>query len=216
MTQPGDKRFRYLRDDDITDRSALEWYLDGIELDIGNYGVEHVDSAVRPPFPETGKMIFETDTGRQRVWDGTYWVELFGPAYSWTPVWASQFTAGNATYQAQYSLRGWEMHWVMAVTLGSTSTMGTNPKLNTPSTFTVDNSSGAAHQLAHALAIDATGPTYYAGTAGIFDASDNRLSTRVVFNTATITATAPFTWATGDQLILQGVTLMSDLAYPTS
>lgn len=76
MTNLGDKSFRYVREGDISDRQGLEWYLDGLELDIGNSGISSVTSTTRPSFPADGKFIYETDTGKVYVYDGTAWVEV--------------------------------------------------------------------------------------------------------------------------------------------
>lgn len=112
MTQPGDKRFRYLRDDDVTDRSSLEWYLDGVELDIINYGVPQVTSTTRPAFPATGKVIYETDTERLLVYDGSEWTPPKNTAWGIDDSVSAdtgvyQLTAGDATT------------WTQAVTLRS-------------------------------------------------------------------------------------------------
>ena len=42
------------------------------------------------------------------------------------------------------------------------------------------------------------------GVAGAFDSTDNVLSTRLIFGSSTVTATSPFTWASGDILAFSG------------
>jgi hypothetical protein len=111
MTQPGDNRFRYLRNDDITDRQSLEWYLDGVELDVLNYGVPQVTSSTRPDFPATGKVIYETDTERLLIYDGTEWTPPMNVAWGvddsvTSGVGLYTLTSGNAaTWTQSVTLR---------------------------------------------------------------------------------------------------------------
>jgi hypothetical protein len=180
-------------------------------------GIIPTTSAARPSSPYAGMMIYETDTLRTRQWDGTQWLELQGPTYDWTPTITSGLTIGNGTITGHYSLQGWQLTWYLLITLGSTSVMGTNPKIEVPTGMTLDNNSGALDSLGMALASDNNaGPLYYSGITLLGDSGDNTISTRVVFNTATISATTPFTWAASDRLWLAGTSIMDDVNAPTS
>jgi len=172
-------------------------------------------STARPTTKDVGTQIYETDTLRSRIWDGTYWLETDGPAYTWTAVLASGGTLGNGTVVAKYHLRGWEMSWSIDWTLGSTSVMGTDPKFSTPGTMTIDNNGGLEMQAGSAMCRDA-GTKWYNGTVLAYTAGDNVLSTTVIANDLSVTATVPFTWTTGDRIVMQGVYRMDDVDAPTS
>jgi hypothetical protein len=160
-----------------------------------------------------GALIFETDTGILRKWTGAVWLEIDGPAYAWTPTW-TDLTPGNATVEAQYLLRGWTMHWNVTMTFGSTTTIdAANPKLIVPSGMVMDTD---LRQPAAVVAYDSSPATYYSGTIYSGDSGGTSLTTRIVFNTTTVTATAPFTWATGDRLWMSGITIMTDVNAPSS
>ncbi len=174
-----------------------------------------VTSSTRPA-GANGMTIFETDTGRLRTWDGSQWLEIHGPNYAWTPAILSGLTLGNGTIAGHYALRGLVMNWSFDLTCGSSTVMGTTPKIQPPGTMILEGHAGSIDQVASAVARDASTGTFYAGSAWQGDSSDNVLTTRVIFNTTLITVSTPFTWAVSDQLTISGTTFMADVDAPTS
>lgn len=57
-----------------------------------------VTSGSRPTTTQTGRVITEADTARQRVWNGSAWIDLvpFGAWDTWLPVWTQGGT--NPTF----------------------------------------------------------------------------------------------------------------------
>lgn len=128
-----------------------------------------------------------------------------GPAWQdWSPS-PTGWTTGDGTVQARYRVDGNTLFWWFQFTLGSTSAIGTNPKVGIPSGWTVHNDGVNQSRIpGQAVAYDSSAGTFYSGVCYAGDAGDAVLTTRIIFNTATVTATAPFTWAAGDILMLSG------------
>ena len=123
------------------------------------------------------------------------------PWVSWTPSY-SGITVGNGTVVAKEQQIGKLKNWFFSFTLGSTSAVGSNAGfyLNLVQANT-DNNMGFGS------VIDVGVASYYA--RGIYGANnfvyigiDNVTGT---YGSYTLTsATVPFTWATGDKIVLQG------------
>jgi hypothetical protein len=62
---------------DVVDVSELNSNADDIDAAVG-FAI--VTSATRPSAPWSGQVIFETDTGRSFVWDGSAWQSAGGGA----------------------------------------------------------------------------------------------------------------------------------------
>ena len=120
----------------------------------------------------------------------------------WNPTYAS-LTVGNGTVVARYRVlhRYLQFHWQLIC--GSTTVIGTNPKVVIPPGWLIHNDS-QLYVLNPAMAVDASANVFRAGVAGAFDAADNVLTTRIIFDNVTTSATSPFTWATGDILAVSG------------
>jgi len=104
-------------------------------------------SSTRPSNPFTGQIVFETDTGFLRVWDGSAWDYLsqsqdtttnikasdIGGAWSaWTPTITQ---SNNITYTAQYAKYGQINKFVFAecrVDLTNSGTAGNQISVTTP------------------------------------------------------------------------------------
>ncbi len=160
-----------------------------------------------------GMLIYETDTGDVYKYTNTAWSRLAGDAEgtitTFTPTVTSGLTIGNGTASGKYSVQGKLLYWWIDFTMGSTSVMGTSPKFDVPGGLTLDGGSGSFQMVGAAVARDDTAGTFYSGVCYAGDSSDQVLTTRIIFNTATVTATAPFTWATTDSLWLSGVAVLA-------
>lgn len=161
-----------------------------------------VTSTTRPTNPYTGQIVFETDTGYLRVWDGANW-DYFLPKQDAIPGvytdYASSiafggFTKGNATIVAKYTQVGKLVHYWGYVGLGSTSSMSGPLDVSLPVTATgtvVTNNSACSLY---------NGATLYWGmvihiTTGYLRLVAMNASSTYVYN-SDITSTVPFTWST--------------------
>lgn len=157
-------------------------------------------SATRPTNVE-GHLIYETNTDRVLLGtgSGSNWVCLAEPIQTWTPS-VSGLTTGNGTWVA-YSWRANGIEYCIGrFTFGSTSAVTGALVVTLPSTalsssvveitgqFT-DLSASAEYPLSGRLVTTTTaviGPTLTSGTYG---------------SRSTTSATVPFTWATGDDIL---------------
>lgn len=156
-------------------------------------------SSTRPSSPVEGQPIFETDTDKMLLHDGTSWIELgkLGAWTTYTPTWAASGTApaiGNGTLSGRYiRLFGRTFATQVLMVAGSTTTFGTGIwSFTTPSSLTVASvypyGVGFAGQAANwAVTVQATDTTFvpYVSTSS----TDTRLTVA--------TATAPTAWSTG-------------------
>jgi hypothetical protein len=137
-------------------------------------------------------------------WNGTVrdGFEAFGAWTSYTPTWGTYGTApslGNGTLVGAWMQVQKLVLFRIRLTAGSTTTFGTNGW-----TLTLPTSPNTGVRWAFAgIAQDSSTGSIYAMTAG------GTSSTIGVYNAAAspltgVTNTAPFTWATGDTLDVQG------------
>lgn len=162
-------------------------------------------SSTRPASPFTGQVIYETDTGYLRVWDGAAW-DYFSPkqdtipgAYTtFTPTWTN-VTTTTATQNFKYSQINKMVHVYGRFTLGSSSAITGSIRMNLPVTASNTDFSGVAQ-------MGDNGINLY---PGILEA----ISTTVVqinvvrsdgtYSTGPATSgTVPFTWANLDYFII--------------
>ena len=162
-------------------------------------------SSTRPASPFEGQTIYETDTDKTLVWDGTTWIVTAhsGVWLTWSPTYTN-LTIGNGTVIARYEQVGKTVTFIFEFTLGSTSAVGSAPVISLPvAGATVVNSwLGTARYLDN-------GVTNYAGAVAILS-TGIRPQTLVSSGTYAeiqggITATAPMTWATGDVMSISGI-----------
>lgn len=121
---------------------------------------------------------------------------------SWTPT-LTNLTLGNGTMVAAFTRSGRLIHYRFSFVLGSTSAVGTSPRFSLPVAAAV--AYGTQHILGDLALLDS-------GTAGFRGHVKRSSGTEdgvMQFldgngNVANITATAPFTWTTLDQLVATG------------
>lgn len=148
---------------------------------------------------DDGQTTYMEDAPKRYAsYDGTAW-RIIGSAWTtWTPTYAN-LTVGDGTVSARYHYSGYrEVTCKWTFTLGSTSSVGTGPTLTVP-VAPVD-----ANELYQARASYNDSGSIYEGAVTPTGGSTVAL---VVFNTAGtyaaragLTATVPFTFATGDVL----------------
>lgn len=117
---------------------------------------------------------------------------------TFTPSWTN-LTVGNATQDFKYSLFNKIMFIRGRLTFGTTTTMGTDPSFTIPASATaVTNSLGLAE-------LNDFGTGVFVGhwrTSGTTVNLRTWNAAGTYVQRATVTATVPYTWATGDQIDL--------------
>lgn len=115
---------------------------------------------------------------------------------TWTPTYAN-LTKGDGTVLAEYQRVGKLVFYVFKFILGATSAVGTNPTFLAPVTPDANHGSIPMGQIRLA---DANGPEWE-GQARLSGTNDLlMLYQDGLGNQVSITAIAPFTWASGDVL----------------
>jgi len=157
-------------------------------------------SSTRPTGAE-GRMIYETDTDKLMLYNGTAWKVAGGGGWvSFTPSYTN-LTVGNATNNGMYRYVPGGIRFKVQTTFGTTSAMGTNPTLTIPNSET--SASDSVRSIGPAVFSDA-GTRSYPGTclctAGTTTVSFVHTESG---NAGAPSATAPFTWTTSDILFAE-------------
>ena len=169
-------------------------------------------STNRPTTPYEGQVIYETDTDKVLVWNGTAWLYLatpqtleIGASNSFTPS-ITNLTIGNGTRTGTYVQINKTVYFQAKITFGSTTTLTANADLTLPiaatgvTTFDKINVSGNFINNSPTEIIDVN--HIMIGTTAI------RLLAIVTSGTyalsADTSATVPFTWTTSDVITISG------------
>jgi hypothetical protein len=122
---------------------------------------------------------------------------------SYTPTWTN-LTVGNGTLTGKYAYAGVTTLFRVEFTLGSTSSVGSGPTFTFPQQAVAHES---YHQLGFAVMHD-VGTAVYNGLIIFSDTSNAALQILNVGSTyptiVSVTSTVPFTWTTGDKLLISG------------
>jgi len=130
-------------------------------------------------------------------------------AYPSTPTWTSTTNPviNNGTIVGQYVQLGKTVHFRVKITMGSTTTYGSGGySIGLP----VAHNHGAESAIGRVHMLDSSGPSRYAAYAYTVSANSDTVflsytNAAAAQNTSSgITATAPFTWASGDILTVTG------------
>lgn len=103
-------------------------------------------------------------------------------------------TVGNGTLAAAYIQVGKMVHFRISLQLGSTSAVASSGNIFTMPVVSI----AGVNQAAHATCYDSSASSISAAAVGIGLGGVGNM-------TVGITNTAPFTWATSDQLLIAGV-----------
>jgi hypothetical protein len=121
---------------------------------------------------------------------------------SWTPTWTN-FTVGNGTVSASYKQIGDTVDIKMIVTLGSTSAVSGDVDFSLPVTAV---SPSSITSIGNTLSRDVSVGNFIDGRVGTFSATNVKFYTVEVSGSVlrlkALSATSPFTWATGDIMTL--------------
>lgn len=172
-------------------------------------------SSTRPASPFHGQFIRETDTRKLYVWNATQsaWDlvmdnEVFTDWANFTPTWSAVTTPpsiGNGSIVGRYKKIGRVVHITIRLTWGSSTSGGTGNWQF--SSFPEDRAITNNILPAQCLDSSPTGIAYPA--TALLTASGTPSVTRIGAHSATgaigsVSGTHPFSWGTGDVLILQG------------
>jgi hypothetical protein len=154
-------------------------------------------SGTRPASPVQGMMIYETDTNKLATYSGAAWSYLGGYT-AYTPT-TTNLTVGNGTLQGRYTRIGDQVDLSIKFTVGTTSAF-----LAGQLGFSLPAPSRDALTISAAL-LDISAGTWTPGRI-VQNAATSTIS--VAYETGTtlgaVSTTAPFTWAAGDIVLVQG------------
>lgn len=169
-------------------------------------GLQVVTSGTRPASAYEGQQVYESDTDRVVLWNGSAWQTSaqLGAWTAYTPTWVGStgsHTLGNGTLTGSYVQVSKTVHFRVRLTIGSTTTYNAGTwRFGLPVTM-VANFSGAGDAIASATMYDLSLADRYART--VYSYSDTQVAVLSEAGLA-ISSTVPFTWATGDTLSIVG------------
>ena len=145
---------------------------------------------------DEGMVVYLEDApNRMMYYDGTTWQYLWSDAVAFTPSW-SNLTVGSGTHTASYWYLGNSVHFQVLFSLGVGSAVGSTPSMTLPNSHVaVGYTAGSAtyHR------VSATG--FWSGGWVI---SNGQNAVTLSGPTGTPASTAPFTWASGDNIFIGG------------
>lgn len=150
-----------------------------------------------------GSRIYELDTNRELLYDGTGWVIMSEPAQSYTPS-LTNMTLGNGTVAGSYHRSDGWCDFTAAFTLGSTSAVAANAAISIPVAYF----DGTEFESLPVFMYDSSvttryyGHTYAANPSLIGLVADASAAAHITG--AIVSGTVPFTWATGDIIKVSG------------
>jgi len=161
-------------------------------------------STTRPTAPYEGQMIYETDTDKVLVWNGSAWLYSATPQTtepgvwtSYTPTWTA-LTVGNGTQAFKYTVVNKLVHVFGRITFGSTTSVSSTPTMSLP----IARADAQLSSLGTGILGDAgTGsysllPLSNATTGVLIFREDHTVGSSTL--EGAIGASSPFTWTTND------------------
>jgi hypothetical protein len=121
-------------------------------------------SSTRPASPFEGQKIYETDTSREYLWDGSAWVQAneYGQWQTWTPTVTQNVTLGVSVNYSRYTVIGKTVHANVAANITSgTGTAGYGVSMSLP----VASAAGSPLRIGSCHVYDASAGTRYTGMA---------------------------------------------------
>jgi uncharacterized membrane protein len=167
-------------------------------------------SSTRPASPNEGMTIYETDTDKTLQYSGSAWVDVLGLTNltSYTPVLGGTgWAVGNGSLIGAFQRMGNTVHFFIEFTIGSTTTKGSPVSAANALTFTLPTSLPNTPSLCWGYCSDASTSVVHFG-AGAKTNVPNVLQVYTLAGTSNYTgiySNTPFTWDTGDILLIQGV-----------
>lgn len=158
--------------------------------------------------PKDGQVIYlNTGDGAEGLYSysGTEWVPAGNTVdwVAWTPT-LTNMTLGNGTQSGAYAQIGKTVFVRWQFTLGSTSTVGTDPEFSLPVT------SVSVEQRSFTVYLQDTGVNAFYGIGVVFSGTPTRLRLQTINvagtypTAAQVTATVPHTWGNTDLMRVFG------------
>lgn len=169
-------------------------------------------AATRPASPSEGMTVYQTDTNSFYTYDGSTWylTDDYGPQWiSYTPsISGTGWAKGDGTIVGYYQRLGSTIHFQATFTIGATTTKGAAGssanalRISTPSA----TNGGVTTPIGFAYAADISTSTPYMLN---FAVDTSGIVLLGALNGASgptqgVYGTTPFTWATGDYIIIEG------------
>lgn len=150
--------------------------------------------------PTDGMLTFQTTDDAFTIRDGGTWRTIDVTWKDYTPSFAN-FTVGNATVTGKYFRIGRLVHFIVSVTLGTTSSV--SPTGGIQASLPVAYTSTARFHGTARMAVGSTFMGTLIGSGGNAVMYVNNVSG--TYETLTLTTNAiPGTWATGHTFLMQG------------
>lgn len=152
-----------------------------------------------------GEWYYDTVADRAYMSDGVGWIVMYEPMQTYTPSSTNISFGATSTLTGRFQRRAGRCIGRFSLYMGASGTsavMGTAPTIGLPKTADTGTSFGDLDAGSMTLMYDATGPRFY-GTSyisGTLAIGFQCFSAGTAGAGATVTATAPFTWAFGDFL----------------
>lgn len=182
---------------------ANETYSSGEILTAANLNrdiIHVVTSATRPSAPAEGWKIYETDTNKALIYDGSSWVPVayLGAWDTYTPTWdatSSSPSIGNGTIEGHYMDLGLLGHVHVRLVMGSSTTYGSGTySVTLPSGWTTAHTNmNVGNYAAHD---NGAGTVYVGWVRTVVDQQAPVIG--AISNSSFVTPTVPFTWAQDD------------------
>lgn len=184
--------------------TAIQSLAQAVEKQVVMSFASAADRTTKVPAPVEGMLAYLRDVDTLSVWLGAAWQEL-APASTWqtyVPVMSGvNWAIGNGVMTGRYCrTSGKTIHYRLRLTVGSTTVKGATNQLalGLPSASHAD-----MHQFVRGTYLDVS-----AGVRGPLDglivAGQAAISMYLDGMGAAVTASAPITWATGDEIYLNG------------
>lgn len=159
---------------------------------------EILTSSTRPTVPYTGELLYETDTGLYKSFNGSSWVDLATPSagawQTWTPS-NTNVTVGNGTQVARFTRIGRTITAHYQLTFGSTTAFSGGVSIGLP----VAVRSGF-EAVGTSWLLD-SGTRNYPGAVRPVSGDTTKVAIiHPISAPGTVDATNPFTWTTNDIL----------------
>ena len=168
-----------------------------------------VTSGTRPTGVDryVGQRIFESDTGRELLYDGSGWIIMYEPLQAFVPVFLNT-TTGNGTKAGVYQRRGGWCDFQAYFVLGTTSAVSGSVQLTLPFAGSVIRFGQFSVSLT-----DTSAGQVFTGQSNS-DPTNTTIYSAVVsgsnIGVSFLGATSPFTWANGDAIEVSGSYPMSN------
>lgn len=162
-----------------------------------NLGAFQCTSGTRPTGSDrfTGQIIYESDTTRQFMWNGTEWMYMTESVWTHhTPTYTG-FTLGNGSHFGKYQRLGKTVIYQGRFFMGSTSSVAGVFNLGLP---VVSTALFEGQNIGTFACIDASGGTGAART-GCMQLDSTSDAVALVATGGVVNTTTPFTWATSDE-----------------